>query len=100
MKTSIILRVTVSCKPKQGQPVYESLLQCQQHSLQEAGCQEYALFRDFYQPDQLYLFEEWDDADALALHEQTEHYLQMKRETGHLIENVEIIKHQKVLAEV
>jgi quinol monooxygenase YgiN len=100
MKTSIILRVTVRCKPGQGKPVYESLLQCQTHSLQEPGCLEYDLYRDFYQPDQLYLFEEWQSHDALALHRETSHYLQMKLDTAELVDAIEIVEHQKVLSGV
>lgn len=100
MKTSIILRVTVRCKPGQGKPVYESLLQCQTHSLQEAGCHEYDLFRDFYQPDHLYLFEEWQSDDALALHRETSHYLQMKLDTAELVDAVEIVELKKVLSGV
>ncbi len=52
----------------------------------EDGCHTYVVSADLVDPLTLYIFEEWDDIDALQAHQGSEHFAAHRsRSAGHLV---------------
>lgn len=77
---------TLHLKPAQRD---EALLEFQhlvEDTRNEPGCRAYVVSADLVDPNTLYIFEEWEDADAVEAHRRAEHFVAHRaRSGGHLI---------------
>lgn len=65
----------------------------------EDGCQAYVVSADLVDPHTLYIFEEWDDIDALQAHQRSGHFTaHQSRSAGHLV-GAEISQYEVASAE-
>ena len=62
-------------------------------SLAEEGNVTYRYFRAVADEDELFLYEEWRDVDAHALHRTMPHYLTLQERQGEFIEDLKVNKY-------
>ena len=56
-----------------------------EESGKEPGCRNYVVSADFSDPCLLYIFEEWDDEEALEAHRRSDHFVAHRaRSAGHI----------------
>ena len=69
----IIVHGTIPIRSEAREKALELMLWMEQASRAETGCITYEFFVGLSDPDTLLLFQEWEDAEALAAHFNTEH---------------------------
>jgi quinol monooxygenase YgiN len=62
----------------------------------EAGCIRYDLHQDLGNPATFVMLEAWDDAEALALHEATPHFLELVKTIG-AVADIQVAKLNQLL---
>ncbi len=50
----------------------------------EAGCQSYAFYADFEDPNRIRVFEEWESGEALERHFRTPHMIEFRAALGRI----------------
>ncbi|MEH2920857.1 putative quinol monooxygenase [Samsonia erythrinae] len=81
---------TIQAKAEFIADVSATLKQVVASSRQEAGNVQYDLHEVVDKPDTFVFFERWKDRDALALHEQSEHFKRLLAELDGKTERVDI----------
>lgn len=71
---STFVFASLRCLPGQQAAVQAALEQMAAASRQEAGCRQYRLFSAAEGEPELHVFEEYDDAAAVAAHRASPHY--------------------------
>lgn len=61
---------------------------------QDKGCITYVLHRMIGSPDKFFVFEQYEDEDAITLHSSTPHFLAYRQTTGHLVTGREVSRWQ------
>lgn len=61
---------------------------------QDKGCITYVLHRKIGSPDTFFVFEQYEDEEAIALHSSTPHFLSYRQATGHLVTGREVSRWQ------
>lgn len=69
----IIVHGTIPIRSEARDQALELMLWMEQASRAEAGCITYEFFVGLSDPNTLLLFQEWEDAEALAAHFNTDH---------------------------
>jgi quinol monooxygenase YgiN len=69
----IILAVTAVVKPEQREEALRAALAMGTATRAEPGCVAYRFYADLEDPNRFFLFEEWENEEALARHGETEH---------------------------
>lgn len=67
--------------------------------VKEPGCRNYVVSADLTDPGILYIFEEWDDDDALATHRQSAHFAAHQSRAGGYLQAAAISQYESVAAE-
>jgi len=57
---------------------------------QDRGCLTYVLHRMIGDPDRFFVFEQYEDEAAIALHSSTPHFLAYRRATAHLVKSRDV----------
>lgn len=73
----IRLVAIVQAKPGHEESVADILIAAVEPSRSEDGCLEYVLHQDREVAGRFVLIERWTDADALAAHDRTAHFLRL-----------------------
>lgn len=70
----LILNVFKKVKPEYREKYLQLFGACQQESLEEKGCIEYALFQSTNDENAFMIFERWASKEAHVAHTQTAHF--------------------------
>jgi quinol monooxygenase YgiN len=69
----IVIAGKITVKPETRDEAVRVAQKMSEASRAEAGCHGYAFFASLTDPNAFFIFEEWEDDDALARHFQTPH---------------------------
>jgi quinol monooxygenase YgiN len=69
----IVVAGKVTVKSERRAEAVQAALKMQRATQPEAGCISYRFYSDLENPDILFVFEEWESAEALEAHFQTPH---------------------------
>jgi quinol monooxygenase YgiN len=69
----IVVAGTVAVVPARREEAVHVALAMAEATRREAGCLGYRFFADLADPNCFFIFEEWESAEALARHFETEH---------------------------
>jgi quinol monooxygenase YgiN len=69
----IIIAGTISFDPAKRETLESGFAVMQAESLKEPGCRHYEIYNTRADAGTVFIFEKWDDEDALAAHMQTPH---------------------------
>lgn len=58
----------------------------------EAGCISYNVYVNAYNESELFIFEEWENAEVLAIHEASKHFVEGVSKLNALAEKVDLKK--------
>ncbi|MDL2308379.1 antibiotic biosynthesis monooxygenase [Bacteroidales bacterium OttesenSCG-928-B11] len=87
----LILNVLKKVKPEYREAYLRLFNECQQATLQENGCLEYALYQSFNNENDFLLFERWASKETHFQHTQTGHFKKMIDATVGFFEKSELI---------
>jgi quinol monooxygenase YgiN len=93
----LTLLAKVTAKPGCEEKLFPELQAMVKPSQGEAGCMKYILHRTPGDARTFWFVEEWKSEAALAEHNETPHYHNLKAKTEDLVENVELVRLDPVL---
>jgi len=70
---ALIVSGRVQIRPDKRDQAVEAALEMVQATRQEAGCREYRIFTDLADPYTLFVYEVWEDVEAMTRNFQTPH---------------------------
>ncbi len=88
----IILRVKFTVKPDQLKEAIQAFIEMSKASEAETGCHGYEFTASMEDPHTIYLFEQWESAEALASHGQATHYKEFGKLMGTVLTVPPVIK--------
>lgn len=70
----IRINVEITVSEQKRAKVLDNILRLAEKSRKETGCAGYEIFENSTRPESLLILETWESPEALAAHEQTEHF--------------------------
>lgn len=96
----ILIAGTVDVNPERRDDALEAARPHMAATRAQAGCIDYTWCADPLVPGRIYVYERWDNEDALAKHFEGQHYLDMRNTIGaHEIRGVDVLKYRIDLSE-
>ncbi len=91
----IVIAGHARIKPEAREAAIAAATEMQRLSSAEAGCQEYGFWFAVDDPDELLLFERWDDLAALERHRQEPHFAEFGSRIGEFVDGpVEMLRYR------
>ena len=81
----IVIAGRVAVKPERREEALRVARAMAEATRREAGCRAYGFHADLEDPNVFFVFEEWEDEEALARHFQTEHMAAFRRQLPGLL---------------
>jgi len=69
----IVIAGSVRVRPERRAEAVRVAIEMARATRAEAGCLHYRFYAELEEPDTFFIFEQWESADALARHFQSEH---------------------------
>ena len=91
----IIIAGTVDLKPEVRNAALDSTRELMAETRSQRGCLDYVWAPDSAVPGRIYVFERWEDRDALAAHFAGQYYKRMLAAMGsHGVQDVDVSKYR------
>jgi quinol monooxygenase YgiN len=81
----IVVAGKVAIKPERRADAVRAALRMAEATRAESGCRTYEFYSALDDPNTVFIFEEWEDEDALADHFQTEHMAEFQQALPELL---------------
>ena len=75
----LTIMVRYKSKPGMEDVMASALAKSVAATRREPGCLQFVIYRSVEKPDAFVIYEQYGDADAVAAHRETPHYLEMHR---------------------
>lgn len=94
-QNEIVIMATIIAKPGCGNKMLELLLTLIRDSKAEKGCLTYDLHIDPDNPETLFIYEIWQDENALELHTGSPHFKKYRQESLSILNLLDVQKLKK-----
>jgi quinol monooxygenase YgiN len=94
----IVIAGKVAVRPDRRDEAVRVALAMADATRKEAGCIAYQFSADLADPNTVFIFEEWENAEVLARHFQTEHLRAFRAELPGLVAGPSTIKRYEIAA--
>ncbi len=71
---TLVVTANLTARPGQAEALADCFRRLVEPTLDEPGCRMFQVHVDRDDPSRLFVYERWDDEDALLLHRETPHY--------------------------
>lgn len=92
----IVVAGTIEIKPDKREEAVQVALRMSQATQAEEGCIHYQFYGDLSDPNTFLVFEEWETAEALEAHFETEHMKEFRQQLPGLVAGGRNIKRYEI----
>lgn len=75
----IVIAGSIPIKPETRDEAVAAALEMAAATQKEEGCITYQFYSDLANPNTIFIFEEWEDAESLAAHMETPHMAEFRK---------------------
>jgi len=94
----IVIAGRVAVKPERREEALRAARAMAEATRRESGCRAYGFHSDLEDPNVFFVFEEWEDEEALTRHFQTEHMAAFRRQLPGLLAGPPVLTRYTVAA--
>ena len=94
----IVIAGSVPVKPERRDEAARAALRMAEATRKEAGCISYRFYVDLADPDTCFIFEEWENEEALGRHFQSPHMAEFQKSLPGLLAGAPAIRRYAVTA--